>query len=380
MADSVCSVCSNHFAVTFSYQVHEHDDGRFSHYCSHACYERALSNRSNECVCSVCKADFKLEFPFQVQVNRDERWYFCSTKCRQHHAEELRQKATHTAASDDASPARGPRRIAVFNHKGGTGKTTTSVNLAAGLAERGARVLLIDADGQGNVGASLGINGAKNLYHVLVVGADPKDVVVPVRDNLDVITSNELLASAELYLASRPNRDSRLRERMGQCGSHYDVVVIDCAPALSLMNQNALVYADSVIIPVSCDYLSLVGVRQVMRTLKNVRELLRHPINLVGVLPTFYDIRNNISRESMDVLKQHFGERCLPPIRVNTKLKEAPSVKQTIFEYAAESYGAADYLHVVQHLEQLWQQESQPVSATVSQAATTTSTQRRMSA
>ena len=132
--------------------------------------------------------------------------------------------------------------------------------------------------------------------------------------------------------------------------SGYDVVVIDCAPALSLMNQNALVFADSVIVPVACDYLSLVGVKQVIKTIKNVRELLDHDIEVLGVLPTFYDVRNRIARESLDTLKRHFGEHCLPPVRVNTRLKEAPSVKQTIFELAPESHGAEDYRHLVRHV------------------------------
>src|SRR5690606_28000372 len=131
--------------------------------------------------------------------------------------------------------ASGPRRIAVFNHKGGTGKTTTAVNLAAGLAAAGNRVLLVDADGQGNVGASLGIRGEKTLYHVLVHGVSAMDAAVPVDDRLHVLTSNGLLAAAELHLATRPNRDRVMRERLGDRVTGYDVIVLDCAPALSLM-------------------------------------------------------------------------------------------------------------------------------------------------
>jgi chromosome partitioning protein len=243
-----------------------------------------------------------------------------------------------------------PKRIAVFNHKGGTGKTTTSINLAAGLAESGRRVLLIDADGQGNVGASLGIAGQRTLYHVLVNGAKAAEVAVPVRDGLDVLTSNETLAAAELFLAERPNRDRIMRERLGDACRDYDTVVLDCAPALSLMNQNAMVYADSVVVPVACDYLSLVGVKQVLRTIRNVRELLRHDVELLGVLPTFFDVRNRISREAILTLRQHFEGRCYDPIRINTKLREAPSAKQTIFEYAPKSHGAEDYMRLVRRV------------------------------
>jgi chromosome partitioning protein len=252
-----------------------------------------------------------------------------------------------------ARHGRGPRRIAVFNHKGGTGKTTTAVNLAAGLAEAGHRVLLVDADGQGNVGASLGIRGEHTLYHVLVQGIAADRAAVPVRENFDVLTSNEMLAAAELHLATRPNRDRIMRERLGERVSGYDVVVIDCAPALSLMNQNALVYADSVLIPVSCDYLALVGVKQVLRTLKNVRELLKHDVSILGVLPTFYDARAKIARDSIEALRDHFGERCLPAVRASTKLREAPSLRKTIFEHAPDSHGAHDYRALVDHVRRL---------------------------
>jgi chromosome partitioning protein len=188
---------------------------------------------------------------------------------------------------------------------------------------------------------------------VLVLGADANEAAVPVRQNLDVLTSNETLAAAELHLAQAPNRDRILRERLGDRVHGYDVVVIDCAPALSLMNQNVLVYADSVVVPVSCDYLSLVGVRQVLRTLDNVSKLLNHDVDLLGVLPTFYDARNRIARDAVDALSEHFGKRTLPPVRVNTKLREAPSVKKTIFEHAPDSHGAKDYLALVDHIANL---------------------------
>ena len=329
-----CSVCGRSFEVRFRYQTRE-EAGEFVYFCSQVCQQRSVAS---DCECCVCSRRFALEYPYQVAVGDAGKRYFCSTGCR----------AAAPALSGEG--CRGPRRIAVFNHKGGTGKTTTAVNLAAGLAESGKRVLLIDADGQGNVGASLGIRGEHTLYHVLSHGVDAADAAVPVRPNLDVLTSNELLAAAEVQLAGKPNRDRILRERLGARVYGWDVVVIDCAPALSLMNQNVLMYADSVLVPVSCDYLSLFGVRQVVRTLRNVRDLLSHEVRLLGVLPTFYDVRNRISHESVAALTDHFGDRCLPPIRVNTKLREAPSKKQTIFEHAPDSNGAKDYLGLVEHI------------------------------
>lgn len=340
---STCCVCDRAFTVQFRYQVRE-ESGRFVYFCSQTCQQDGLRRP----VCTVCGTGFELEYPFQCQVGDGEPTYYCTTQCR-----EAARAGVFRVGKAGGRVSEGPRRIAVFNHKGGTGKTTTAVNLAAGLADRGMKVLLVDADGQGNVGASLGIRGEKTLYHVLVQGLRSEDCAVPVRQNLDVLTSNELLAAAELYLAERPNRDRIMRERLGDRASGYDVVVLDCAPALSLMNQNALVYADSVLIPVSCDYLSLIGVRQVLRTLKSVRTLLKHEVKLLGVLPTFFDVRNNIAREALGALTEHFGERCLPPIRVNTRLREAPSARKTIFEYAPTSHGALDYSVLVDSIVRL---------------------------
>lgn len=344
LPDSTCSVCSRRFVVRFRYQVRE-EAGRFEHFCSLRCQQASLSDRDDRCECSVCGTRFRLEFPFQVSVVDHGKRYFCSMRCYR-----------KPGAREHARPA--SRRIAVFNHKGGTGKTTTAINVAAAFAERGDRVLLIDADGQGNVGASLGIRGERTLYHVLVAGAPVEDAVIPVRPNLDVLTSNELLAAAELYLAGRPNRDRVMRERLGSACAAYDTVIIDCAPALSLMNQNVLVLADSVVVPVACEYLSLVGVRQVLKTLKNVRELLGHPVQLMGVVPTFYDVRNRICREALDALQSHFGEQTLPAIRVNTRLKEAPSKRQTVFENAPDSHGAEDYLRLAEMLKRAQSQRA----------------------
>jgi chromosome partitioning protein len=243
-----------------------------------------------------------------------------------------------------------PRVIAVFNHKGGTGKTTTSVSLAAGLAMRGKRVLLVDTDAQGNVGVSLAASSERSLYHVLVMGLRVADAVKEVRPNLDLLPANETLAAAELYLAGRQNRDRVLRERLAAATASYDFVVLDCSPSLSLMNQNALVFADSVLVPVACDYLSLVGVRQVIKTVKNVNSLLHHPVQIWGVLPTFFDARANICHEAVGTLKEHFAERCLSPVRSAIKVKEAPARGQTIFEYAAGASAAEDYAAVVERV------------------------------
>ncbi|RYE87116.1 MAG: ParA family protein [Myxococcales bacterium] len=240
-----------------------------------------------------------------------------------------------------------PRLMAVFNHKGGTGKTTTSVTIAAGLAMRGKKVLLVDTDAQGNVSVSLGAKSERSLYHVLVMGLAGQDAVTTIRPNLDLIPSNETLAAAELYLAGRQNRDRVLASRLQSLVGQYDHVIVDCSPSLSLLNQNALCLVDSVLVPVACDFLSLVGMRQVVKTVKNVNQLLHHPVRIWGVLPTMYDSRAKICNEAVDTLRQHFGARCLQPIRQATRIKEAPAKGQTLFEFAPGSSAVDDYNHVV---------------------------------
>src|SRR5690349_6324703 len=291
-----------------------------------------------ETACTQCGTRFEPSFVYQLAVVGGQRRHYCTLECRR------------AALGEEGFRARRARRIAILNQKGGTGKTTTAVSLAAGVAERGHDVLLVDSDAQGNVGCSLGVNGDKTLYHVLVEGAAPADVVVPVRKHLDVITSDATLAAAEIWLA-RQEVDVRSRillERLNltQVTRKYAYVIIDCGPSLNLLNQNALSYVDEVVIPVTCDYLALVGVKQVLRTIKDVERHLAHAVRISAVLPTFYDGRTRLAREVLETLQGHFKTKCLEPIRLNTRLAEAPSHKKTIFEYAPVSHGAADYNRV----------------------------------
>lgn len=304
--------------------------------------------------CSACGQVFRPAFVFQIAVTAlGQRNFYCSLECRKE------------CLGAEAFRAKRARRIAILNQKGGTGKTTTAVNLAAGLAERESDVLLIDTDAQGNVGVSLGVAGERSLYHVLVEGADPAEACVPVRQHLDVITSDTTLAAAEIWLArqSTEARSKMLTKRLTQqqVSRRYDFVIIDCGPSLNLLNQNALSYVDEVIIPVTCDYLALVGVKQVLRTIKDVERHLGHAVRVSAVLPTFYDGRTRLAREVLETLQGHFKTKCLEPIRLNTRLAEAPSHRKTIFEYASGSHGAADYNRVCD-----W------VLATTARAETTT--------
>jgi chromosome partitioning protein len=289
--------------------------------------------------CAVCARDFAPQFAFQVAVVDGNRRYFCGLDCRR-------------AGLGDSAFAgqRRARRLAIINQKGGTGKTTTAINLAAGLAERGSDVLLVDLDAQGNVGASLGVRGERSAYHLLC--QDPPttldETIIPVRKHLDVVSADATLALAEVWLARLDGaRDRVLGERLGNLRGRYQYVVLDCGPSLSLLNQNALSFADEVMIPVSCDYLALVGVKQVLQTLKDIDKHLGHTVRIAGVVPTFFDARTRLAREAVETLGGHFKDRLYEPIRRSTRLAEAPSHRQTIFEFAPESSGADDYRRLV---------------------------------
>ncbi|MCK6548091.1 ParA family protein [Myxococcota bacterium] len=361
---AACSVCAKQFVPRFTYQTEAAASGEPKYYCSVACRSPELRGAggvktagavpsTSLHTCGVCQKKFEMRFAYQVVTIGKVRRVVCSEVCRA-------TLLVGDKPAEPAAPKKTVRTIAVLNQKGGTGKTTTSVSIAAGLAERGHSTLLIDLDAQGNVGVSLGINGQRSLYHVLIDGHKPQDVAVPVRKNLDVITSDQTVAAAELELVNAPDRARVLSRRMAEIvgpESPYSFIIMDCAPSLSLLNQNALVFAREVLVPVSCDYLALVGVKQILRTLKHVNEVLLHPIEVLGVLPTFYDVRNKISKQAVDALTSYFKGRVLPPIRVNARLKEAPSHKKTIFEYAADSHGAEDYAAAV-----TWMLEPRPVA------------------
>src|SRR5689334_894767 len=181
-----------------------------------------------EKTCSTCGQVIRPAFVFQIAVSSDgTKSHYCSLDCRKTHL------------GEEGFRAKRARRIAILNQKGGTGKTTTAINLAAGLAEREHDVLLVDTDAQGNVGVSLGVNGEKSLYHVLVDGSDPTEAAVPVRKHLDVITSDSTLAAAEIWLARQaPDaRNKMLTKRLHlmQVSRRYDYVIIDCGPSLNLL-------------------------------------------------------------------------------------------------------------------------------------------------
>jgi len=288
-----------------------------------------------------------------VQTRRNT-YAFCTAECRAAAFEQANQKKAAAACAETPAKTKvkkRPRAIAVLNQKGGTGKTTTAVSIASGLASAGESVLLVDLDPQGSIGVSLGVHSPRSVYHVLNTGLRIDAAVVPLRDNLDVVTADQSLAAAEIQLA-RANENERLFRLESALAelSDYDYVLFDCAPALSILNYNALIYAGEVLIPVSCDYLSLIGVKQVLQTMRRLSEQTGRKIVVSGVVPTFLDVRSGACTNAYQQLHKTFGMRMTPPVRVNVKLAEAPRRKRTIFEHAPQSNGAADYAKVVQWL------------------------------
>lgn len=238
------------------------------------------------------------------------------------------------------------RKIAIINAKGGVGKTTTSVNLAAGLAVNGKKVLLVDTDPQGHVAVCLNVPVGQNSLAELLRSkpgtVDVKDYIQNLRPNLDGVLSDSSLEEAIRYVSAEPLREFKLKKLMKEV-NQYDFVVFDCAPGLTLMNQNVLFYCDEVMIPVSMEFLALHGLKELESQLELAQDSGDHDIKISFIVPTMYDARNKKSSEVIEVLSERFGRKVSKPIRINTKLSEAAAARQTIYEYDVNSPGAQDY-------------------------------------
>ena len=241
------------------------------------------------------------------------------------------------------------RKISIINYKGGTGKTCTVVNLAHGLALRGKKVLLIDTDPQGSVAYHLGIKPKYTLYDLLSGKQDLAACITNARPNLDIIASNEHLFTSEMQLARLKNKERILGMRLKEVAG-YDFVLLDCAPSMNLLNQNALLYSSETFLPVSMEYLSLVGVKQLLKNIKIINKLFDRKVRITKVIPTFYDARYNKSKDILSSLNRVFPTLVSSPIRVSIALSEAPGNKQTVFEYDSSSVGAEDYDRLIEEV------------------------------
>ena len=238
--------------------------------------------------------------------------------------------------------------IAVANQKGGVGKTTSSVNIAAELVARGQRVLLVDLDPQGNTTTCLGLDKKTlkaTVYDVLLGNAPTEITVMQTgRERLALLPATVDLAGAEVELVDAPRRDQRLRDALAPIADDYDFMVIDCPPSLGLLTLNALCSADGVIIPLQCEYLALEGLAQLKNTIDLVKASLNPTLHIIGVVMTMYDGRTNLAQQVVAEVRRYFPQRIFNTLIPRTiRLSEAPSYGQTIREYDPQGKGAHAY-------------------------------------
>ena len=240
--------------------------------------------------------------------------------------------------------------ISVANQKGGVGKTTTTVNLGTILAKKGKKVLLIDADPQGNATSGLGVEKdvELSLYDVLVNDTEIEDTIQDTMiKNLKVCPSNINLAGAEVELVSMMSREQRLKEKLESIKENFDYVLIDCPPSLGLITLNSFTASDSVLIPVQCEYYAMEGLAHFMTTISKIKQFLNNNLKLDGGLLTMYDARMNLSKQVFEEVSRFFGDKVYKtPIPRNIRLAEAPSFGQSIFDYDPACRGANAYVQL----------------------------------
>lgn len=237
--------------------------------------------------------------------------------------------------------------VSIANQKGGVGKTTTSINLSTILAKKGKKVLMIDADPQGNASSGVGVDKEvdESVYDILIGDTEIKEVVIKTNiKNLYVCPSNINLAGAEVELVSVMSREYRLKEKLDEVKDEYDYIIIDCPPSLGLITLNAFTASDSVLIPVQCEYYALEGLGQLINTINLVKKHLNKNIDIEGALLTMYDARTNLSNQVVKEVKKYFNDKVYKNvIPRNVKLSEAPSYGMPISIYDPRSKGAKSY-------------------------------------
>ena len=257
--------------------------------------------------------------------------------------------------------------IAIANQKGGVGKTTTAINLAAGLAASELRVLLIDSDPQGNSTSGVGIEKTdqrKTLYDVLLGEARLEEAVMPTEfEGLSLVPADQNLVATNLDLVDADSREHRLKSALEPFKGQYDFVLIDCPPALDLLTLNALVAADSVLVPIQCEFFALEGISQLMDTIDRVKSAFNSHLKVEGVLLTMYDDRMNLTRQVESDLREFFGNEVFKTVIPRSiRLAEAPSFGKTILAYDPRSRGAEAYIQLAKEI-LAHEQRARPESA-----------------
>ena len=246
--------------------------------------------------------------------------------------------------------------VCVVNQKGGVGKTTTSVNLSAALADLNRRVLIVDMDPQGNASSGLGLKRQDyqraNVYHILIGEEPDREWIYPTAlKNLFVLPANTDLVGAEIELVNEPKREQRLKQALGKIHSHFDFIFIDCPPSLGLLTLNALNAAQSFLVPLQCEYYALEGLSHLLHTVGLVKKTLNPDLKMEGIVLTMFDGRNNLSHQVAEEIRSHFNDKVFQTlIPRNVRLSEAPSHGQPIFVYDPQSSGALKYMELAKEV------------------------------
>ena len=246
------------------------------------------------------------------------------------------------------------RTISITNQKGGVGKTTTSINLAASLAAKGKRILLIDMDPQGNASVGCGVDRDQikaTIYDVLLLESTAEHAIIHTEYGIDVLTANGDLAGAQVELLNEIGRELRLQKALEPLQDQYDLIFIDCPPALNVLTINALVASNSVMIPMQCEYFALEGLSALVSTIRKIRETLNPQLHIEGLLRTMFDSRNSLSNEVSKQLQTHFGKKVYKTIVPrNITLAEAPSYGEPVITYDPNSKGSLAYISLADEM------------------------------